>query len=410
MSSSANGVSADHAYAARIGGTLDERLRQLPQLVRELDEDLLFALSLGSKELFHTNLLGWLAEHDRAVGDALLRLWGDPEAPLTPVRARREWYHLDLVLDDPAPGDHRGPARVVVENKMFALPDLVQLREYGKTVRKRVHGSPSLILLSLVDPGWLGGSWDDGHGNVWRHCSYRTLVGALEPVALAPDVDPFVGATLTKWKGMLDRLDRLTALVGRPEPDEPFQLPRPVRNTLGSVRLDGSVQKLRAHHLAGRLRRELSDLNHVKINAGLTNGVGLVEAFVPVCDGVEAGWQLQGNDWRMAIRVTEGHSLHGRETTKIAGRARLAEQSGWATFDQSPFNQPPFAGLTPGPTRNGAPTYGRFSPDFTYRYLRLPEISLREATTAGVEIIRRAAAARNPSKGYGDWSLGSMAD
>lgn len=306
MSISRNGAHADPTSSARTEPGLDERLEPLQILVRELADDLLFALSLGSKELFHTNLLGWLAEHHRGVGDALLHLWNGPEATLAPVRARREWQHLDLVLDEAASGTKGGPARVVVENKMFALPDLEQLRRYGKSVRKLLDGSPSLILLSLADPGWPDGIWDDGNGGVWRHCSYQVLADALASVPQATDIDPFVNDTLMRWRTMLDRLHRLFDLVGRPGADEPFQLPREIRETLGSIRLGGPVQKLRAHHLASALRRELRDVDDILIDAGLTNSIGFVEAFVPVTDGVEAGWQLQGAEWRMAIRVGPG--------------------------------------------------------------------------------------------------------
>lgn len=396
MSISRNGVHADPTSSARTAPGLDEHLEPLQILVRELADDLVFALSLGSKELFHTNLLGWLAEKHRGVGDALLRLWNGPEAPLGPVRARREWQHLDLVLDEVASGIEGGPARVVVENKMFALPDLEQLRKYGKAVRKLINGSPSLILLSLADPGWPDHSWDDGNGSVWRHCSYRALADALEPVSHAPDIDPFVNDTLIRWRAMLDRLHRLIDLVGRPDTDEPFQLPREMRQALGSIRLSSPVQKLRAHNLASALRRELHDVDDVLISAGLTNSIGFVEAFVPVADGVEAGWQLQGAEWRMAIRVGPKHKLYGRDAEQIAARALLAERSGWPTFDQSPFDSPPFAGLSSGPMSvHGRPAYGRFSPDFVYRYLRPETITARQVVTAGAEVIRRAATARH---------------
>ena len=56
---------------------------------------------------------------------------------------------------------------------------------------------------------------------------------------------------------------------------------------------------------------------------------------------------------------------------------------------------------TPGPkTHDGVKTYGKFSPDFAYRYLRLPGITLGEATTAGVEVIRRAAAVLDSVTGF----------
>lgn len=397
----------------------DEREQAVRDLVQEFENDLLFTLSLGSKELFHTNLLGWLAEHHPGVGNVLLNLWTSQPA-IGPLSAKREWRHLDLVLDEQTPGSPRPATRVVVENKMFALPDLAQLTEYGKVVRK-LNGSPALILLSLANPGWSKRAWDDGAdptpdddggiwndraGSTWRHCSYRDLTDALKQL---PDADdPYVTATLQRWIAMIDRLERLTELVGQPTPDEPFLLPQRLRQILGTARLDAPVQKLRAHQLAGMLRRELgmlrrelNDVDDLKIAAGLTNQVGLVEAFTRVSDDLEAGWQIQGNDWRMAIRVGEKHPLHGRSDSLVAARAELAARSGWADFTQPPLSQPPFTGGTEGPTnRDGSPSYGRFSPDFVYRYVRLNTITLRQAVTAGTQIIRHA----TETRGTAMWS------
>lgn len=297
-------------------------------LVRELNDDLVFALSLGSKELFHTNLLGWFAEHQRCVDDTLLREW-DPEAPPTSVTARREWRHLDLVLDEVKADGTPGPARVVVENKMFALPDLGQLREYGHVINRDLKGRPSLVLLSLADPGWTGSRWDNGTGNVWRHCSYQSLAGLLATTTLPQHTDRFQLATLEGWRVMVERLARLSELVCQPGPDECVFLPQTVSDKLRPIRLDAPVQRLRAHHVVSQLRKKLGDPlpADVSVDAGLTNGLGFVEAFVRVSDNIEAGC--------------------------------------------------------------------KFSPNFVYRYVQVPEITVTTAVSVGLDIVHRALSERD---------------
>ncbi|MGH3767041.1 MAG: hypothetical protein ACRDTX_18115 [Pseudonocardiaceae bacterium] len=368
----------------------EERAVLVEQLVRELDDDLVFALSLGSKELFHTNLLGWFAQHQPSVGAALLREW-DPHAEPALLRARREWRHLDLVLEEVAADGTPGQARVVVENKMFALPDLDQLRDYGRVINTDLKGAPSLVLLSLADPGWPTSRWDDGAGNVWRHVTYTSLAEVLAAVAHPQDTDYFPLATLTGWMTTVDRLGRLSELVCQPGPAEPVLLPQELSSRLAEIRLDAPVQKLRAHHVATELRRLLGDPlpEDVSVSASLTNGLGLVEAFVRVGDNIEAGWQLQGTQWRMAVRVGKDHPLYGRGD-KDDPRARLADQSGWMTFRDGPFE-----GLPARPVpRVGTPDVCKFSPNFVYRYVHVPDITIGTAVSVGLDVVLRALSER----------------
>lgn len=120
-------------------------------LIERLDADPMLAMSQGSKELFHSDLLAWYLRRFPAVRKALLDAWAGAPGPVAddgdpPVR--REWRHLDLVVHVP----QRPP--LVVENKMFSLPDERQLDAYATTVSAHLSGEPSLVLLSLTDPGW----------------------------------------------------------------------------------------------------------------------------------------------------------------------------------------------------------------------------------------------------------------
>jgi len=371
---------------------LDKRLRLVKQVVQELNDDLIYALSLGSKELFHTNLLGWFAEHEPIISAALLREW-DPRTPPALVRARRELHHLDLVLHEVKADGAAGPARVVVENKMFALPNLEQLRRYGLVINTHFRDKPSLVLLSLADPGWPQGTWDDGAGNIWRHCSYQSLTQILTSDTRPLHVDRFAVATLQAWTTMMSRLAQLSDLVSQPRLDEVLLLPEAVRNELNQIRLDAPVQKLRAYHVTAQLRKELGDLltDEVSIGVNFTNGHGLIEAFVGVGDNVEAGWQLQGSQWRMAIRVTKKHPLYGHGALLDAQRAQLADKTGWIAFEGTPFE----GALSFPRIKGGTPKFGKFAPDFVYRYVHVPNLTLTTAVDTGLHIIHCALSERD---------------
>ncbi len=66
---------------------------------------------------------------------------GDPDQQ---TWVRREWRNLDLAVHEP------GRSVLVIENKVFALPDTAQLDRYAGLAPP----GAALVLLSLTDPRW----------------------------------------------------------------------------------------------------------------------------------------------------------------------------------------------------------------------------------------------------------------
>ncbi len=109
---------------------------RIEALCSQLVADPIFAMSLGSKELFHSNLLGWFLEQFPPVAEVFAAAWSGP-GPVAALRVLREQRHLDLVAEVP------GYQAVVVENKMFALPEEDQLDRYAAGHLSHVTASPS---------------------------------------------------------------------------------------------------------------------------------------------------------------------------------------------------------------------------------------------------------------------------
>lgn len=279
-------------HAARLEKRDDPRRHDVGRLVQALRDDALYAASLHSKELFHSNMLAWYVEHDPALGDLLVNAWGRA-TPAPPYRAGREEQGLDLVVRDAT-----GQAVLVIENKVVSLPADGQLRDYDGRI-KNLSGEPARVLLSLARPAWTGQqeTLDEG---TWVHHDYDELRTLLATVARRADVaDPDM---LRRWRQMLDRLVELLALVGDPAGEEPVRLPPALRQELATARLDGPVQRLRGQAIASTVRRRLGDqFGQVQLGATVTNGSGLVDGFLPWGQAVRAGWQLQDGDWRLAV-------------------------------------------------------------------------------------------------------------
>ena len=100
-------------------------------LCAALDAEPLYHASLGSKELFHSNLIAWFVDHHPDAAREVFESWSRSEPGTLGAPTDRERRHLDLVirLQDLAP--------LVIENKVFSPPRDKQ----AQGVRRR-HCSP----------------------------------------------------------------------------------------------------------------------------------------------------------------------------------------------------------------------------------------------------------------------------
>ena len=136
----------------------DFRLALRVQL-RELRKSPTFAMSLGSKELFHTNFLGFVLESRepglRDLQASLRELFKIPraEGEESWCFAYRELSSLDLVLvpvtrspynkgdsaDDERNYEPSGAPAAVIEAKLKALPTAEQLKDYDQKLNRGVY-------------------------------------------------------------------------------------------------------------------------------------------------------------------------------------------------------------------------------------------------------------------------------
>lgn len=359
-------LAADAAAGATSGGgaagqRLDvpaapdlDRFEELTLVVDALKRDVVFAASLGSKELFHSNLLGWYVEHDPMLGAALVEAWTG-QSSVGPFTVSRELTNLDL----------------------FSLPDDDQLSRYSGRLFKL--GSPTAVLMSVTPPAWPTDSLELG-GHMWQHRSYRELRTVLEaagPEGLGPTAD----AVLRGWRELLGRLEELTSIVATPPPDRPWLLPDMARAELLSVRLDGPVQRMRTQHLAARVAAAVGGEEGVKFGAGLTNGAGLVEGFREISGSRRIGWQLQHTTWRLAVIYDEESGLHG--TGRHEQRAADAQTLPWFDFDAYP--------LLRGRLSVPATGFNRFDPNFVHRYVDVRDLTVDQIVDLGVQCMQPAA-------------------
>lgn len=349
-------------------------------LCEALEKEPLFHISLGSKELFHSNFLAWFADHFPEQAAAVFRPWTVPMGEALAAPSKRELAHLDLVLHLP------GLVPIVVENKVFSVPSEEQLDRYAKgaLVHRKVEGtSYKRILLSLMSPGWM--RYKD-----WQWMSYQTLAEALRlQVACMRTVDGFAADLIEHYVLLISKLVELFDLLGTPSPDEHLLLNLTVQGYLQRARLSAGAQKARASCVARELRKAIAEKGwaDVQIKYDFTNGMSLLEGFSHNAVGDALGWQLQGEQFRLAVitGVLRGQACREEREAYVADR-----YSAW--FDFAPLEA--IAGTIRknkgNEVRGGRWNFQGYNPDFVYRYRTAAGLTPSQIVELGLLYLDRA--------------------
>jgi hypothetical protein len=356
---------------------VDNLVPRVRDLCDQIDSEPLFHLSLHSKELFHSNLLAWFADTYPQAAYAVFSRWAEVRPGAPHMRAGRELRHLDLVIQL---GDLQP---LVIENKVFALPDSAQLEgivasHLGKLV------DPSLILLSLLDPGWDAGILRCPPRHVWHHVSYAELADALDEVvpslATSPGADGFGTDVVRHYVRLIRLLDQLMTLVEPQGGEDRIALGPEVLRLLSNLRLDSPAGKRRAQLAISAARGKSGDaVNDRPITyvASLTRRLPLAEAFVSLPTGDKLGWQYQQGQFRLAVKVPTGN-LYGSGTAVQHRREAhvLDHYAKWFDFAALLEVVPEAEGDVPRIEAAGG--LHRFNPDFAYRYRKVPDLTFRQ--------------------------------
>lgn len=134
--------------------------------IAELKRSMVFAMSLGSKELFHSNVWAWLIEQDIAFADVFFEGLSTNKS----IRVTREEKHRDITIW--VGEDSKTAKAYVIENKFKSIPYAEQLERYKSELGERFGAG---LVTGIEAPSW--GS--DG----WKFVAFCTINDRIEEVA-----------------------------------------------------------------------------------------------------------------------------------------------------------------------------------------------------------------------------------
>jgi len=298
----------------------------------------LFQLSLGSKELFHSNFLAWLAgKYPEQVGKLFASYLRDASGDLTITRIEREQKNIDVHFY------FANGQELLIENKVKSIPYIEQLEEYcaGHT------DNQNFLLLTLTRPEFTKTDKITVFDTFWYTMSYSELADALK--AIVPyTTGQYDKLILQDYVFFITFISNVLENVDVQESDQ-FTFYKsetdPTLALMQQIRMADVYSKIKYQSIgalvAKRLEATLPDTpirlgaftkererGVVYISHGMLRAQGLLDISYELEPGLYISVQLQAERYR---QMTQGYPDHGKAARQYA--ERLLQSGDWFMFD-----------------------------------------------------------------------------
>lgn len=291
----------------------------------------IFAMSLSSKELFHSNFWAWLFERDIAYAKIFFN------SITNVVKVEREKKHRDVTIWQSTSVKNKSTVlddAYIIENKFKSLPDKEQLLRYQEALEapktktgKIKTGSCSNmvqgVITGIIEPDFL----DDPELNKWAFISYKQIGEKIIEVANRIESDGFEKRLIVEYAETIIELQQLIidSLNNNGEKWNSYN------KNCSELRMNDVYSKLLAAGLTRYLNENLSVARNVgnyellvKQYYGL-NGAGADIRYV--CKDKHAelskiGIQIEGNQYRWITQKEKKHDKYDKKCEEFYELAR----------------------------------------------------------------------------------------
>ena len=333
-------------------------MEEFDNIIKNLKNNFLFQASLGSKELFHSNMLAWLLEqkNDRNEFEVLkffIKQFTGEDSPtfieqeFLEFRIEREEQNIDLTIKWK---DGENWKLIFIENKMKSIPTTKQLEEYDVKIKKFLKSKKKLQtnlkdhieltrILSvrfLLTP-FLSSIKNEAELIGWKSITYSneilTFLKQIINFNYAIDDVPFI---LNKYISFIENQLKLLSLFALDdlaidkylEKKYDYYTENSEEEEIQTKNQMSEVRKLRLHDLVlklahSRIKEELENsfrLSNYELKVGTafsnSSGITTVDTEIIKGCGYFIGLQLQGNQLRYILR-TNKKSTKGNELLAV---------------------------------------------------------------------------------------------
>ena len=212
------------------------------RLAEKFSNSVVGAMSLGSKELFHSNVWAWVLEQYPEFAETFFE--GLENVHLNHVDIKREQGHRDLTIWRKS-SEHTGGENVyVIENKFKAIPTRHQLLDYQKKLCQTKKGCDFHgVLTGLSCPQWM--NENNAELTDWRFVSYDDILKGLENVLTKKAIGNSVAA-LREYVEMTRTLVKLVKMFDKDVGETMLVSTNEWAHLMEEIRIDDLCKKMKA--------------------------------------------------------------------------------------------------------------------------------------------------------------------
>jgi hypothetical protein len=363
--------------------------------IDKLKGSALFCLSLGSKELFHSNFLYWLGGiYPKEVGMLFAQFISDQSGDCSLGKTpEREKENIDLRFN------FKNGAELIIENKVKSIPYEEQLARYAEEqLRTGGPGKKDFLLISLTRPSFVSGDTFRIRDTTWHFLDYAGLSNLLSKLVdkISDHYHREILNDYVRFAAVLDNISGIADIYFEKDVFD-FNNSRIVEQLRG-IRIADYYLKKKFALIAEELRRRLADpsvkifsgsvrwedwnverrgrnaaIGTIFVNYGMTRAQGLVEMMYVVKKSLCLGVQIQANSYRKFVVGSYSKSV----------AEKLKKNDLW-------FNFPARLGSNlPEYPKKTEKEFNCYNGEFYYRYVTIPDtLKISEAIDCMTEDAR----------------------
>jgi hypothetical protein len=252
---------------------------EIAKAIDNLQRNPLFQMSLGSKELFHSNLLAWMIERDSNIANQILHDWSlCPNKLIQSINVEREKYHVDLLITIKFTDSTE--SLIIIENKLKSIPYKEQLEKYSKVIVKNFKyiSDKHFILLSLTEPSF---NLPDN----WHYKDYNSLADSLKKVTEFESVENEIlplNEIVKAYVNFLKNLHTIISRISKYKQYDFYAKENDLFKAFKDIRINDLILKLIHQKIGFKIRRVLARCIEEEKNLPLrekSNEVDLTESL-----------------------------------------------------------------------------------------------------------------------------------